>query len=162
MKVFSFSIASELNAPAAVVWRDVFDMKKVNDELFPYVRMTYPKDADWSQPVATKQVLFSSWILLFGFLPVDQHFLRFEEIKPGEGFHEYSYSVMHHFWRHQRRLESKGNKTLLTDEVEFAPQAEVLGVLLRAIYQGIFRNRHKRLRQRYAQFQEQSSSSEPA
>lgn len=159
MQTFSFSISSELHASKEQVWRDIFDMKKINEELFPLARMTYPKDINWIHPVETKQVLFGSWILLFGVLPVDQHFLRFEEVKEGTGFHEYSYSIMHHFWRHQRNLETKGQKTILTDEVEFAPQAPALGLLMKAMYKLVFRNRHRQLRKRYNQFKEQSNSS---
>ncbi len=159
MQTFSFSVSSELNAPKEQVWRDILDMKKINDELFPYARMTYPKDKNLTQPLEIKQVLFGSWILLFGVIPVDQHFLRFEEVNEGEGFHEYSYSIMHHFWRHKRNLEAKGRKTILTDEVEFAPQATMLGPLMKEAYKLVFRNRHRRLRKRYNQFNEQSNSS---
>ncbi|MBK7869863.1 MAG: hypothetical protein IPJ74_03810 [Saprospiraceae bacterium] len=150
MQVFSFEIKSELNANPTQVWQDIFNMKAVNRELSPYARMTYPKDIDWSKSLETKQVLFSSWILLFGFIPVDQHFLRFEEINPGQGFHEYSYSIMHHFWRHKRNLEEKEGKTILKDVVEFAPQAALLGPILRELYKLVFRKRHQYLRKKYS------------
>ncbi|MDX1941470.1 MAG: hypothetical protein SFU99_13010 [Saprospiraceae bacterium] len=149
MQIFSFEIQSQLNANPAQVWQDIFNMKAVNRELSPFVRMTYPENFDWTKQMETKQVLFSSWILLFGFIPVDQHFLRFEEIKPGEGFHEYSYSIMHHFWRHKRTLEAKDEKTILKDEVEFAPQTALFGPVLREIYKVIFRKRHQHLRRKY-------------
>lgn len=151
MKIFSFDITSELPAPPEVVWRDVFDMRGVNEELAPFIRMTYPKETDWSKPVPSGQVLFNSMILLFGVLPVDQHYLRFESIEPGKGFHEYSYSIINNLWEHKRTLEAVEEGTLLRDELRFAPQVPVLGWLLKGIYQAVFRHRHQRLRRRYRQ-----------
>jgi ligand-binding SRPBCC domain-containing protein len=149
MQVFSFDIASELKAAPEEIWRDVFDMEGVNAELAPYFSMSYPADTDWTKPVETGQVLFNSNISLFGVLPVDQHYLRFEHVEPGRGFHEYSYSIMNNLWEHKRTLEPTATGTLLRDEIRFSPQLTVLGWLLKGIYQSVFRHRHKRLRQRY-------------
>lgn len=108
--------------------------------------------------------LFHSILWLFGFIPMDLHWLGLESI--GEaGFQEASSSLLQRVWRHRRtitRAESSpldapnyhdactndGNTELLmiTDEVEFLPRVPLLGYLLLPIVNFIFQHRHRRLR----------------
>lgn len=69
-----FEISSNLEISPEVV-SELFTMKGVNRELSPLIRMTAP--SEWSNKAIfewpTGEVLFSSWILLFGILPIDRH-----------------------------------------------------------------------------------------
>ncbi|HKY92636.1 MAG TPA: hypothetical protein VJM11_16425 [Nevskiaceae bacterium] len=145
------SFASRLEAPAAEVWAHASSMGGVNAELMPFMRMSVPShvvDLDIGQaPVG--RTAFASWMLAFGFLPVDRHFLGFEQILPGKGFDERSYSWMQKRWIHRRRVEPDGDGSRITDELEFEPRLPGAGLLLEPIVRNLFEHRHRRLRARF-------------
>ena len=148
-KAFLIRKSSTLPVSPEDLWPVVFSMQGVNRELGPWVRMTAPPG--WElRADRSGEVLFFSWILLFGLLPVDRHFLRFESVKPGRYFREDSYSWTHHSWRHTRTLEAVAEGTRLTDEVRFRPRLFFLGYLLRPVYGWVFAHRHRRLAARFA------------
>ncbi|MBI3783513.1 MAG: hypothetical protein HY270_08935 [Deltaproteobacteria bacterium] len=122
-------------------------MPGVNAELMPLVRMTYPSDRIRidGNDVPLGQRVFRSWILLFGFLPVDYDDLVFARIDPGRGFLETSSMLTQRIWQHERRLEPVEGGCRVTDRVEFTPRLSFLGALYLPIFRSFFRHRHRRL-----------------
>jgi hypothetical protein len=150
MPTASFSLAVELPIDAQA-FLEAFTLERVNAELGPFVRMTTP--AGWARrPIiewpAGRQ-LFSSWILLFGLLPIDRHRFSLQAILPGEGFLEDSSSLTNRHWRHERRVTPIDGGCRVTDRVEFECRLPLLGALLRPVYHGVFRWRHRRLASAY-------------
>jgi ligand-binding SRPBCC domain-containing protein len=138
-------VDSIVAAPLPEVWAHASSMAGVNRELMPIVRMTYPRAAASLaavDEVPLDRVLFASWILLLGVIPIDRHMLRLRALDPPHGFREDSWSWMQRRWAHRRTLESvDATRTRVDDEVEFEPR---LGGarLLRPIYQRVFEHRH--------------------
>jgi ligand-binding SRPBCC domain-containing protein len=145
---FQFEISSLLTAPQESVWHRAMSMKGVNAELAPFVRMSFPSDKELLKPnvVELGKALFHSWILLFGFLPVDYHALSFARVDD-EGFLERSSSIIHKLWEHERIIKAVADGTLVQDRVSFQPRIAALGYLLLPVYQAVFRHRHVSLRQ---------------
>lgn len=142
-------MSSILATPIAEVWAHASSMAGVNRELMPIVRMTYPRaraSLAAVDDVPLDQVLFASWILLFGVIPIDRHMLRLRALDPPHGFSEDSWSWMQRRWMHRRTLEAiDATHTRVDDEVEFEPRlggARVLG----PIYRRVFEHRHAVLR----------------
>jgi ligand-binding SRPBCC domain-containing protein len=146
--LYRIDVESHLTASAEVVWARVSTMAGVNDELMPVVRMTYPPEGESldvsSMPIG--EVAFRSWILLFGFLPIDRHALRLLRVEPGRGFLESSTSWNQRTWIHERTIESEPGGCRIADRVEFEPRLGLLGPLLQPIFRAVFRHRHARLR----------------
>lgn len=147
MQDFTFSIESEINSTKEILWLHITQMKNVNAELMPFAKMTYPAAMSeiGNNEVPLQQVLFKSVILLFGFLPIDLHYLRLAKIDFGTAFYEDSYSLQHHYWKHTRTISERNGKTFVKDELHFAPRVSFLGYAFLSVYRMIFRNRHKNL-----------------
>lgn len=152
MHDFTFTIQSEVNATKAVLWPHITQMKKVNAELIPFAKMTYPAGMSdiGSREVPLNTVLFKSVILLFGFIPVDLHYLRLDKLDYGTAFYENSYSLQHHYWKHTRSIVVRNGKTYMRDELHFAPRISFMGYVLLPVYKRIFANRHKQLQKTFA------------
>jgi len=146
-----FTVSSRLNASADEVWAAVSTMRGVNFELRPLVRMTHPPGLTSldSAVVPIGERAFRSWILLFGFLPIDYDDLTFVALDPGRGFHERSAMLTQRRWEHERRLEPAENGCAIIDIVSFEPRAPGIGVLLRPLFRAVFAHRHRRLRRRF-------------
>lgn len=123
-------------------------MKGVNRELNPIISMTAP--SEWSsKPIfewPTGKLLFSSWILLFGILPIDRHMFFFQSIDRQRGFAEASSSLTNKMWHHQRDIKKNGASCRVTDTVEFRCRLPLLAYVLRPVYRFIFKHRHQVLR----------------
>jgi len=144
---FELSQESSFAVPVKSVWDQVRRMSSVNGELSPWVKMSYPGD-DYIFSEAETEVntfLFRSLILLFGFIPVDWHFVRMNEVQDERGFKEDSVSLTHKYWRHQRWIEPTPAGCVLKDEVVFLPRLPLIGHLLLPIYVFVFKHRHNRL-----------------
>ncbi|MCU0447390.1 MAG: hypothetical protein MUE85_21040 [Microscillaceae bacterium] len=143
---FHFRIDSILTASPAQVWQHANNFDGVNYELMPWAKMT----AGASTPALSIEALptgknpFKSWILLFGFIPFDLHYLGMEKVSK-QGFSEKSYSFWQKLWKHERRLMELGNNCLVVDEVTFSPRIALLGYLLKPIFMIVFRHRHYQL-----------------
>lgn len=140
--------SSRLATPAAQVWARAVAWQGVNDELWPF-RMTAP--AEWRTrdiaSVPCGELLFRSWVLLLGVLPVDLHDFVLESQGPGYQFQESSSSLTNRQWRHQRVITPDGEHgCVLTDRLEIVPRIAVLGPLFAPVYRLIFWNRHRKLR----------------
>ena len=147
MSTVRLSFVSELAAAPARVWQRASTMDGVNHELMPLLRMTHPPEAsDLSSPLLRPgETAFASWLLLFGFLPIDRHYLMLERLYPGEGFDERSWSWMQAEWIHRRRVVVIDGGTRVTDELEFTPRLGMAAWLLRPIIRFVFNHRHRRL-----------------
>jgi len=93
MTVSRFEVTSVVAAPPEAVWRRISTMAGVNAELGPIFRMTHPADVDTLSPddVVPGARLFRSWVLLFGFLPVDYDDLTLTIEREGVGAFARSY-----------------------------------------------------------------------
>lgn len=146
-----FEIRTELPIPASTFWAGM-SMEAVNAELMPLVRMTVP--TSWrAAPIGrwqTGKLLFRSWILLFGVLPVDLHALKLEEIREGTGFKELSSSMVNRVWMHERWTEPHGERCVLVDRVTVQGRLPPLTSLLMPVYRWVFRHRHAQLKRMHA------------
>ena len=143
---------SRLAAPAAEVWAQASTMAGVNAELMPLLRMTVPAHAaafglEQAQD-RLGQVLFQSWLLLFGFLPFDRHALRLVQVYPGCGFDEDSTSWLQKIWRHRRRIEPDGDGCRVIDVLEVQPRFAP-AFLVRPLLRQVFAHRHRQLLRRF-------------
>lgn len=145
-----FEISSNLEISPEVV-SELFTMEGVNRELSPLIRMTAP--SEWSNKAIsdwpTGRVLFSSWILLFGIVPIDRHKFFFASIDRQVGFAEESSSFCNRLWRHHRNIDRYGTACRLTDTVEFQCRLPMFTLLLTPVYRFIFKHRHQVLRSAY-------------
>ncbi len=143
--------SSVLPASTSSVWRQVGSMQGVNEELYPWLSMSYPRTND-EYRFDTCEVgspLFTATIRLFCFIPYDRHRLRFTRLVPGEGFREESTSWTMRQWIHVRTLAGTSGGTQITDQVSFEPRIRVIGWLAGILVTAAFRHRHSRLRKRF-------------
>jgi len=149
MPSHAFEISSLVAATPEAVWARVSTMEGVNDELRPLARMTYPRRAAGMRldpaVVPLGERLFRSWVLLFGFLPVDYDDLTLVRIEPGRGFLESSRMLSQRRWIHERALEPAAGGCRITDRVRFEPRVDLLGRAFLPVFRFFFRHRHRRL-----------------
>ena len=129
-------------------------MSSINYELMPIIRMTYPPDRaslkDSETLIPFGKTLFRSTLLLFGFIPIDLHWLCLEQIVEGESFNENSFTLLQKQWKHARSLASTTNGfVILTDSVEFTPRIPLLGYILLPVVKYIFWHRHLQLKKKF-------------
>lgn len=143
----NFQVSSNLEVGPKEV-AELLTMKGVNTELSPLIRMTAP--LKWSHQAIfewpTGRILFSSWILLFGIIPIDRHTFFFQSIDSQRGFVEKSSSLTNKLWHHCRDIHLNGSSCQVTDTVEFQCRLPLLTYILAPVYRFVFRNRHKVLR----------------
>lgn len=150
----SFRIASDLLAPAHEIWPYLLDMASINAELSP-IHMTSPREATLSAQglaaaqIPLGQVLFHSWVMLWGILPLDRHSLCLTELVDGEGFHEESTTWLQRRWIHDRRLTPLPRGCRLTDRIDFEPRLSLMRPLIATIARSTFERRHRYLRSRF-------------
>ncbi len=147
-----FEKTVKLNFDGSQIVKNQLNFSGVNYELHPIVHMTSP--TKWKSkslieaPVNEK--LFSSVILLFGFIPIDVHHLCFKQIFEN-GFKETSSSVLMKHWNHYRRIEKFDQGCVLTDEISFSTRLPFLEVLIKPIYLFVFGHRHERLKRKFGE-----------
>ena len=151
MTSHSFTVSSDLPIPAEQFSRNL-DMAGVNYELGPLVKMTAPEEwkgraiLEWPEG----RLLFSSWILLLGVIPIDRHHFQLDAVLPGEGFVENSSSTTNRFWRHSRTIQSASAGCRVTDTVQYENRLPLLGALFKPVYRLVFSWRHHRLKSLYS------------
>jgi len=151
-RTYSLAFTSELATGAAEVWDVVGTMPGVNAELAPWLHMSTPPRAAGLriEDARTSEPLFSSWLLLGGWLPVDRHHLQLAEIARGRGFVEQSTSWSQRRWEHRRTVEPRGDAACtVSDRLTFVPRVAPAGPLLVRVVGALFRHRHRRLRARF-------------
>lgn len=151
-RTYTLTFSSRLESPACRVWAAVGTMEGVNQELAPWLRMTSPAEASRAriEEAPLGEVMFASWVLLGGVLPIDRHSLRLVAVEPGRGFVEDSTSWTQMRWEHRRELTpTESAACVLTDRLTFTPRVRLVGPLLEAVVSAAFRHRHARLRARF-------------
>jgi ligand-binding SRPBCC domain-containing protein len=146
------SIASRVEAPPEAVWDRVTTPEGINDEMRPWMRMTVPRGFEKLDPaeITLGEKIGRSWILLFGFLPIDYDDLTLVRLEIGRGFLERSRMLSQRSWEHERTLEPAGSGgCLVTDRVRWEPRLGLPGAPLRPLFRWFFRHRHRRLRRRF-------------
>lgn len=144
----AIDITSHVQRPTQELWPIVTSANGVNAELKPLVAMTFPKDGFDFSTAAPGQPLFTSWILLFGFLPIDRHTFVIHEVGPSH-FIETSHTLLQKSWRHERYLTEQRDGTEVRDVVTVVPRATFMQPLTNRIVAAIFRHRHKQLARLY-------------
>ena len=146
-----FSFSTRLRAPAREVWAHASRLSGVNAELAPLARMTSSRafsELDLERaPLGTRA--FRSWILAFGFLPIDYDDLTLIELEPGRRFLERSPMGTQRVWQHERIVEPAEGGCVVSDRVRFVPRIGLLGPLHLAIFRLAFGLRHRNLRRRF-------------
>jgi hypothetical protein len=139
-----------LAAPPSVVWERASAVSGANDELWPLAKMTFPLRLDRRTPA--EQVVgrqFRSWMLAFGFVPVDRRTMQIEVFEEGR-FRECSTSWLQGRWCHERTaIAGNGVSTVLTDTLVIESRGPLFDALLRTAITLTFRRRHRRLRNHF-------------
>lgn len=144
----SLRFESTLKSNPEQVWRWITDVRCLRREMRPWLWMSIPfglrnlEDLD----VQPGQPLFTSWLWLFGLLPIGISRLTLLELTPNVGFVEQSPMTGTRLWRHERRLEVDGQGTRVVDELTVEPL--FAGALVKAFLQFFFASRHRSLRRR--------------
>jgi ligand-binding SRPBCC domain-containing protein len=131
------------------VWQHATRMKTINREISPWLKMTYPAEArelalsDVSDRLG--ELLFSSWVLLFGIFPVERMLLQIGEVGPGHRFVEESRMLFMRRWRHERIVEPAGGGTRITDRVTLEPRLPGVITVLAWLLGHFFAHRHRKL-----------------
>ena len=149
----TFEITSQLDASPADVWRHTTHMRTLNLEFRPVLKMTYPRQYEDLGRSATQlgQVLFRSWILLFGCLPIDYYDVTFVAFEEGRRFVERSPTFTSRLWQHERIIQAGPAGTWLTDRLTVAARWHWMETLYERLVRLLFRLRHKNLCRLYGE-----------
>ena len=159
--LFTVVVTSVFKAPKWKIWNNISTFQGVNYELFPFLRMTCPEpNARLSIDMVTKDPLFRSWLLLFGFLPIEFDLIRIDSIEEGTSFKERSSMFLMQEWHHDRSLESvtiegyEEGCTKVIDKLSFRPRIFNLlfGYFLKHVVKFLFTYRHYRLASMFGRF----------
>jgi len=141
-------ISSRVHASPETVLDRVSRLDGVNQELWPVMKMTWPREADGRSlfEAPLNQPLFRSWLLLFGVLPVDFDDIALASVDPSSGFVESSTMMSMRTWRHERRVTKlPDGGARVSDTLTFTPRIPGTGAVLAAIVSALFHHRHRRL-----------------
>ncbi len=145
----AIDITSRVGRPVHELWPIVTSATGVNAELKPLITMTFPPDGFDFTSAPLDKPLFTSWILLFGFLPFDRHTFVLHDVGPSH-FVETSHTLLQKLWRHERYLTDQGDSTEVRDVVTVSPHLAFMRPLTNLIVATIFRHRHRRLARLYS------------
>jgi ligand-binding SRPBCC domain-containing protein len=139
-------VSSRLDATPDEVWVRIATPEGINDELRPWMRMTVPGGKDLNlDTIEVGAPIGRSWVLLFGFVPVDYDEITIEELDRGRGFVERSTMLSQRAWEHVRTIRPDGAGALITDSICWEPRLPLPAGALRPMFRTIFRHRHRRL-----------------
>ena len=145
-----FSRTTDLNAAADDVWRHAVSPRGINQEFQPFLIMTFPRGTtDVTEGWRPGEKRFRSWLLLFGFLPIDYDDVVFVQVEPGRGFSECSTLLSQRRWEHERTLEPTATGCRVVDRVRFVPRIAGLSKVYLAVFQLVFDWRHRNLARRF-------------
>ncbi|MDD7916188.1 hypothetical protein PH191_00680 [Actinomycetospora callitridis] len=153
--VWAFVLSSLVPADTGVVWRRVVTPEGINDEMRPWMTMSFPRDADVRsiEAVRVGEPLGRARLRLFGVVPFDHDDLVITELEPGRRFLEESTMASMRRWVHERTVAPAPNgATTITDRVTFEPRALLrwAGPVLRPVLVAFFAHRQRRLVRRFA------------
>jgi ligand-binding SRPBCC domain-containing protein len=142
--------SSRMPASAEAVWGLVTRMPAINREMGPWLRMTYPREAEnlslGDTTVRLGEPLFTSWVLAGGLVPIERMAVTLVELEPGRRFVEQSRTLAMRSWRHERTLEPSGDECIVTDRLTLAAPVRWVEPLLGRALGLFFDHRHRRLR----------------
>jgi len=144
---------SRVPAAPEPVWDRATSPEGINHELGPWLRMTVPKNLRDGIPddLVAPARLGRSWILAFGFLPVEFDDIHVAELEPGRRFQEESSMMLMSLWGHERVVERIGDGCDVTDRISFELRRPLRWLPGAYAFSGwivaaVFRHRHRRLR----------------
>jgi hypothetical protein len=148
----TFEQKSTLPVSAAEVWRRVTTPEGINDELFPWLRMTIPIELRGKaiDQLPTGHYLGRSWILALGIFPVDFDDITLAEVGPNYSFKEMSRMLGIRMWVHERTIRDISGGSEVHDRLTFElrrPGAWIPGWrhATMGMLKLLFRRRHARL-----------------
>ena len=152
-KTYSFEYTSTIpSVTLEEVWNQVGSWTGVNYELGPLMRMKYPATYEKLTDIPADGVSrLSLPILLFGIIPLDLHRFSFVGLDEPSYFDERSSNLNMKVWTHKRTLTPVEGGVEVKDECSFVPRLTIMGGLIKTIFSGVFRRRHKRLTGYFAQ-----------
>lgn len=125
-------------------------MTGVNYELHPFIRMISPQGHDMLPTEVDGSVIFKSWLLLFGVVPLDRHALALTHVDEGVGFVEESTSWLQRRWRHERTLTAiEPGGCTIEDRLLVEPRLRLFRPVVSAVVKQLFTHRHRRLVKRF-------------
>ena len=149
--MISMVFESKLSQPKDQIWKWMTSVEGISAELWPLLRMTTPRGVHNLADLNFKsgRRLFRSYLLLFGFLPIDYSDLTLVEFN-SDGFIEQSPMGFIKFWRHERFLEvreSNPSQVFLVDKLTFEPL--IAQNFAKWFTRKLFEHRHVVLRRRF-------------
>lgn len=146
---FELTFQSTVSAPRERVWEWITSVDGISRELWPILRMTVPRHIATLRDVHVEpgKALFSSWVLLFGVLPIDRSHLTLIRLEANRGFLEQSPMLSMRLWRHERTLEPDAGGTIVTDHLTVEPRLAT--PLIRWFVRTIFTHRHAVLQRHF-------------
>jgi hypothetical protein len=119
--------------------------------------MTIPRDFKSGIPddLDIPARLGRSWVLVFGFLPLERDDIFVAELESNHRFRERSTMLSMNLWGHERLVEREGEDTRVTDRITFELRWPLRHlpfayVATGAIIAALFRHRHRRLQTYFA------------
>ena len=142
---------SRLPATGAAVWEWITSVRGISTEMWPFFRMTVPRDIRSLADVDFHpgRRLFRSRVFLFGIVPIDYSDLTLLELTPGNGFVEQSPMGSMKLWRHERRIQTAhpGDVVTITDRLTF--ESRWASGLVVWFIKKVFQHRHAVLRRHF-------------
>lgn len=142
--MFNLKFESCLKATPEQVWSSITSREGLNLEMMPLMRLTAPKGFQTLGDIFPRKSNFRSWVLLFGFIPIDHTDLQLKSLTPLKGFVEESNMASMKYWRHERKIVALNeNETSVIDELTFEPLRfkAISGFVIKKF----FEHRHKKL-----------------
>jgi len=129
------------------LWGSVNTFSKLNIELSPVLKMTYPKNfKDISfEKYPDNVFVFSSTILLLRFIPIDIYRVRLISVIPDIGFIEESESLFTSSWKHTRKIYENNQICMIEDKLEVMPKYIFFVPIIYLLINIVFKNRHRNL-----------------
>lgn len=148
----TFEQRSSLPVSAGEVWSRATTPEGINDELFPWLRMTVPDTMRGKtiDQLPLDQRLGRSWLLAMCVFPVDFDDITLAEVGPGCRFRETSRMLAVSSWVHERTVRDITGGCEVLDRLTFElrrPGERVPGwqATVTALLKFLFRHRHARL-----------------
>jgi hypothetical protein len=149
--MFHINVQTIIFKERSIIWKRVSCFSGVNEELYPLMQMTCPDPTlQLTSQLISNKPLFRSWLLLFGFIPIDYDLIGITDCKEGHSFSERSSMGLMSKWHHDRFLhELNDNQTQVVDKLSFISRIPFTGFILSFIVRMLFKYRHYKLKTFY-------------